>query len=117
MKIKKTKKSLIIEIPLWQTEYDWARQPVGKIDNIIAVIHEGTCSINQLIEMGYCGKAPQIGNEIVTFDMEVEDFKKECASVSLNLYKYPICSKCKKAIYGCFTYDDNMKPVHEDCLK
>ena len=65
--------------------------------------------------MGYCGKDPQIGKELLTFDMDVEEFVEKCNNLSINLYEYPTCKICKKTVYGSYTFNNSGKPIHLDC--
>ena len=114
MKIYKDDKNLIIAIPLKQTSANPYDDEEIELDNIIGVIagnDYGFCGLN---DMSYKGKEPQISSWWVKFD-EIWDntigdretkigwFTRLCRELNIDLFIYPVCSKCKKVIYGTFT--------------
>jgi hypothetical protein len=115
MKIEKTKEDLVIKIPLWQNSYNAANELIGKVSNTIPCIENKKFGFIQVIDLGYKGSF-DYGMFLVDFSesMDVEDFREICKNLDMEIFEYPVCSVCKKTIYGCFTFK-NSKPAHEEC--
>lgn len=108
MKIYKQGDNIIIDgksVPYWQTTYDWGGKPFGKIQNVIGLIEGDRKALHRTIEMGYCGKDPQIDGEIVVFDGSKDEFKKLCKDLKIECEELPICKYCGKAIWGSFNWE------------
>ena len=88
----------------------------GEMDNIIAVIAGDECGFAYYIDMDYKGKPDQISDFFYYYQGEQEDFEVLCGELDIDFYRYSVCYKCKKVIYGCYTFDDTGQDVHEDCL-
>jgi hypothetical protein len=131
MKIYKDKdnKNLIISIPLKQMAHNpYDETYEEEIDNIIGVIAGNEYGFCNLIDMSYAGKDSQIGSWFVKFDEiwnnavnnrenKQQWFMKLCKKLNIDFFVYPVCSKCKKVIYGCFTIDRQGKDLCFDCEK
>ncbi len=115
MQIKKIKDKIVVEIPFWQTSYDAVGQEVGRIPNIIGLIEKEVCSLNQLIDMSYKGKTPQLGGNLVETSLEPKGFKKLCKELQIDYIELPVCSRCFEAIWGVFTIDEEGKEICLDC--
>jgi hypothetical protein len=115
MKITKDEKNLIITIPLLQITSNPYNDVKDWMDNIIGVIQGNEYGFCGLMDMSYKGKEDQITSWWVKFD-EIQDntvgdreektkwFKNLCEELKIELYVYPVCSKCKKPIFGSFTW-------------
>ena len=124
MKIYKKKGNLVIEIPYKQDIMDvfYSRGVIGETDNIIGLIvpdskcSDPECGFALQIDMSYKGKPNQWSDIIVHCTEDRKEFIKLCNKLDIEIYEYPQCSKCKKAIYGCFTLEDG-KDIHLECKK
>lgn len=127
MKITKDDKNLIITIPLKQTSTNPYGGDKFELDNIIGVIQGNEYGFCGLVDMSYKGKDDQITSWWVKFD-EIQDntvgdredkirwFTESCEILGIELYTYPVCSKCKKPIFGSFTWGSKGN-VCWDCNK
>ena len=115
MKIIKDKNNLIVTIPLkqrrWNPYEDMAtgNGDVGEMDNLIGVVMGNDIGFCQLIDMDYKGKPDQIGDFIVKWFGEEEDFRKLCKELEIDFHKYPLCDNCFEPILGSFTCNDKGK--------
>ncbi len=105
MKISKNETHLIVEIPLTQEWYDAANEPMGNVPNINALIAGDEMGFAQLIALGYKQDIQQ-GEIIVKWYGDKDEFKKLCASLSIDCHEYPVCAYCDRPIYGAFTVGD-----------
>lgn len=107
MEITKDEKNLIIKIPLKQDIYNpYIDDVVGKMDNIVGVIESDDFGFANYIDMSYKNKGPQLTPMFFHFwQGNKEDFKSLCKKLEIDIYEYPICSKCGKVIYGTYTWD------------
>ena len=108
MKITKNKKDLIIKIPLYQDSYDYAGTKICKVPNIVGVVAGERCTISHLIDLGYKGDV-QEGMEIVIWSddatkKDIEEFRKLCNDLEIDVWEHAICAYCGKVIYGCLLY-------------
>ena len=115
MKITKEKDQIIIRIPFWQSSYDAVGQKIGNIPNVIGLIEKDTCTINQLIDMAYKGKAPQVGGTLIETDLLPDEFKKLCVELGIDYEELPVCFYCFKPIWGAFTIDKKGRDMCLDC--
>jgi len=115
MEITKDEKYLIIKVPLKQDIYNpYMDEVVGKMDNIVGVIEGDDFGFANYIDMSYKNKGPQLTPMFLHFwDGEVDVFKTLCKELGIDIYEYPICSKCGKPIYGAYTW----KEGGEVCFK
>lgn len=115
MEITKDEKNLIIKVPLKQDVFDYfGEEVVGTTDNIIGLIENDDFGFAYLIDMSYKDKAPQWTLIFLhIWDMSVNDFKKLCKELGINIYEYPVCSKCGKPIYGTCTWKDGREVCFE----
>lgn len=119
MNYKKDKDNLIITIPLRQNRYNPYQEDMtgdgytGTMNSLIGVIAGDDYTLNYLIDMDYKGKADQVGTDILHFDSreELEEICKEC---EIEIRELPVCSLCRKAIWGTFTVADKGKVCY-DC--
>ena len=119
MKITKNKKDLVIKIPLYQDSYDAFGEKISSmIPNIIGVIAGERCTISHLIDLGYKGDV-QEGMEIIVWSdyatkKEIEEFKKLCNDLEIDVWEHTICAYCGKVIYGCHFWGDK-GAMCQDC--
>ena len=119
MKITKNKKDLIIKIPLYQDSYDAIGEKISsKAPNIVGVVAGERCTISHLIDLGYKGDV-QEGMEIVIWSddatkKEIEEFKKLCNDLEIDVWEHAICAYCGKVIYGCYFWGDK-GAMCQDC--
>lgn len=118
MKITKNKKDLIIKIPLKQDSYDYAGTKICKVPNIIGVVAGERCTISQLIDLGYKGDV-QEGSELIVWNdfstgKDIEEFKKLCKELDIEVWEHTICAYCGKVIYGCHFWG-NKGAMCQDC--
>ncbi len=118
MKITKNKKDLVIKIPLKQDSYDAIGQKIGQVPNIVGVVAGERCTISHLIDLGYKGDV-QEGMEIVIWSdyatkKDIEEFKKLCKELEIDVWEHAICAYCGKVIYGCYFWEDK-GAMCQDC--
>lgn len=105
MKITKEGDELVLRLPLWQEDVDAIGDPLPyKVMNLIGVIAGDQYSISQAISLGYKDDV-QEGMPIIMLDTE-EQLRKVCADLNIEIWIHDICVKCKKVIYGSFTWKD-----------
>ena len=107
MKITKTKTEIVVRMPRKQMALDALGDPCGKVDNLIGIIEGDENGIHQAIDMTYKGGAPQIGERIITTNLEKDEFKKLCQELEIDYEELPICEDCKKPIWGTCTWGKN----------
>lgn len=118
MKIYKDDKNLIISIPLKQTSINPYDDSEVELSNIIGVVAGNEYGFSRLNDMSYKGKEPQISSWWVKFDeiwdnaigdrkTKIDWFTRLCKELDIELFTYPVCSKCGKVIYGTFTIGKN----------
>ncbi len=96
---------LVFEIPFIQDTLDWYGKKIGTMEAIVGLIrHEDyndILTINHLIDMSYCGKAPQLGTEIINLSsfLNKDEFEKICRNLNIPLEIADTCYKCNKTIY------------------
>jgi len=124
MKIYKKKNKIVIEIPFYKNRWNpWTEGYVGQHKTLIGIIQNDDWGNQELgfanvIDMSYKGKGDQETDIIIHIDyLEKLDFIKLCDDLKLDYIEYPICATCKKTIYGCYSVDDNMKPICDKCNK
>src|SRR3990167_6459963 len=117
MKVHKTKKNLIISIPLTQKSCNPYSGEMVQLSNIIEIVAGNEYGFCGLQDMSYKGKDPQITSWWVKFDDIMDNcigdretknawFATLCNQLNIELFIYPVCSKCKKVIYGVHTIGD-----------
>jgi formylmethanofuran dehydrogenase subunit E len=116
-KIYKKNKSLIIEIPLIQDIYNpYTDEIEGKCPNIIGVIAGEEIGFSYLIDRSYKDKEPDISDLFYNYYDSKNSFIKLCRKLKIDVYEYPICSKCKKVIYDSFTIDKHGNNICSECI-
>ncbi len=118
MKITKNKKDLVIKIPLYQNSYDAIGQKIGQVSNIVGVIAGERCTISHVIDLGYKDDV-QEGMDIVIWSdyatkKDIEEFKKLCKELDIEVWEHTICAYCGKVIYGCHFWGDK-GAMCQDC--
>ncbi len=118
MKIYKKSKKLIIELEFFQDSYDAIGQKIGQVPNIVGVVAGNRCTISHLIDLGYKGDV-QEGMEIVIWSddatkKDIEEFKKLCNDLEIDVWEHAICAYCGKVIYGCHFWG-NKGAMCQDC--
>ena len=118
MKITKNKKDLVIKIPLKQDSYDCAGTKICEVPNIVGVVAGERCTISHLIDLGYKGDV-QEGMEIVIWSddatkKDIEEFRKLCNDLEIDVWEHTICAYCGKVIYGCHFWGDK-GAMCQDC--
>lgn len=119
MKITKNKKDLIIKIPLYQDSYDAIGEKISsKVPNIVGVVAGERCTISHLIDLGYKDDV-QEGMEIVIWSddatkKDIEEFRKLCNDLEIDVWEHAICAYCGKVIYGCYFWGDK-GAMCQDC--
>jgi len=108
MLIHKKDDKLVVEIPLKQKiTNSYEEGDLGETDNLIGVICGYEQGFAQLIDMSYKDKDPQIGGIIVNTYYSEEDFIELCKKLGIGFYKYPLCAKCNRPIFGTGTFSKN----------
>lgn len=115
--IKKEDGYLVIRIPLQANRYNFYEgdDPVGTMDNVCGVIAGDELGFANWIDMDYKGKGDQVTDIFYKYYGEPDDFRLLCADLGIDVVEYPVCSHCYKAIYGCFTVDNEGDPLCLDC--
>ena len=118
MKITKNKKDLVIKIPLYQDSYDAFGEKICKVPNIVGVVAGERCTISQLIDLGYKDDV-QEGSELIVWNdfstgKDIEEFKKLCKELDIEVWEHTICAYCGKVIYGCHFWG-NKGAMCQDC--
>lgn len=106
MKITAENNQLVIKIPLEQDKYDYFGEKDGTCDNIIGIICGDEIGFAYQIDMSYKDKAPQWTEIFLKYWESEAEFKKLCKKLNLDIYEYPLCSKCHKPIFGACTWKD-----------
>jgi len=107
MDITTEKDFLVIRVPLKQDVFDYfGEEIIGKADNIVGIISGDEIGFAYQIDMSYKDKAPQWTKIFLEYWEGEEKFKTLCNKLKIDIYKYPVCSKCHKPIYGSFTWKD-----------
>jgi len=107
MKITTENGFLVIRVPLKQDIFNpYSDSVEGQIDNCVGVISGDKLGIANYIDMSYKDKAPQLTPNFLNFWGDVEEFKALCKQLKIDIYEYPVCSKCHKPMYGSFTWKD-----------
>lgn len=105
MKITKENDELVLRLPLSQDSFDAIGEKQGTAPTLIGVIAGNEYTISHLIDLGYKGDQ-QEGMPILHFERE-EDLRDVCKQFGLSIWEHEICTKCKKVIYGSFTWGTN----------
>ena len=71
----------------------------------MGVIAGERCTISQLIDLGYKDDV-QEGSELIVWNdfstgKDIEEFKKLCKELDIEVWEHTICAYCGKVIYGC----------------
>jgi len=110
-------KKLVIETPLQQDVYNpYSDEVEGKCSNIIGVIAGDEIGFSNLIDRTYKGKEPDISEIFYHYWDTKKNFIKLCKKLKIDIYEYPICSKCGKVIYGTYTLRHG-KTICNECAK
>lgn len=104
MKIYKENDELVLRVPLKQKESNpyMDEKDLQMVDNLVGIIAGDDYFISHLIDMSYCGKLPQEGMPIVTFNDEGE-LRTVCESMDIPIWQHPLCAYCNKAMRDSFT--------------
>jgi len=116
MKIYKRQNKVICELDFWQHKnncYD-PEEEKELTHNLIGIIAGDECSISQLNDLSYKDDQ-QEGMPIIQTWMEKDEFRKLCQELGIDCWEHPICSKCGKVIYGCFTGNKKYDKLCFDC--
>ena len=100
MKITTENNQLVIRIPLKQDRYDYFGDKVGNCDNIIGIICGDEIGFAYQIDMSYKDKAPQWTDIFLKYWNGEDEFRTLCKQLKIDIYEYPLCSKCNNPIYG-----------------
>jgi hypothetical protein len=76
------------------------------MDSICGVIEGDQCGFAHWIDMSYKGKEDQLTSIFYHCDYGATKFKELCKELGIETYEYPVCTKCHKPIYGCFSWDN-----------
>ena len=108
MEITKDEKNLIIKVPLKQDVFDYfGEEVIGTADNLIGLIEGDDFGFANQIDMSYKDKAPQWSPIFLhIWQGTADDFKSLCKKLGIDIYEYPLCSKCGEPIYGACTWKD-----------
>jgi hypothetical protein len=114
MKIEKQGENLIVTIPLLQDIYNTYMddESLGKTANVIGVIAGDELAISQLNDLSYKDDQ-QEGPPLIHFYGEREEFLKICKDLNIAVWKHELCVRCRKPIYGTFTWNDG--PICYNC--
>lgn len=119
MKEKITKEDgyLVIRIPLQANRYNFYEgdDPVGTMDNVCGVIAGNEMGFAHWIDMDYKGKGDQVTSIFYEYFGEVDDFKKICSDLGIDVVEYPVCSICHDALYGIFEINDYGEYICREC--
>ena len=120
-KIYKKDDKLIIEIPLKKRRFNGYEEmatgngDTGEMDSILGVIAGDEIGFANWIDMDYKGKDDQISTLFYEYCGEEEDFKVLCKELGIYCHKYPLCNKCGKAIYGCYSGNKDYDKLCYNC--
>jgi len=110
-------KNLVIEIPLKQDIYNpYSDEIEGEMDNIIGVIAKDEIGFSCLIDRSYKDKGPDISDIFYQYWDSKKNFRELCKKLKIDVYEYPICSKCGKILFGTYTFK-NGKNICSECAE
>ena len=105
MLVHKKDDRLVVEMPLKQKiTSPYEDGDLGEMDNLIGIICGNEQGFAQLIDMSYKDKDPQIGEIIIKTYYSEKDFIELCKKQGIGFYKYDLCAKCGKPIFGSCTF-------------
>lgn len=67
------------------------------------------------IDMDYKDKADQFTDIVVHWQGEEEQFVSICKEFGFEVIELDYCHCCGETIFGCYSLDDDMKPVCSSC--
>jgi hypothetical protein len=100
-----------------QSAYELDGREVGKVPNLIGIVAGDETGLAYAIDMTYAGKDLQVGEIAIRLHVSQQNIIDLCKELNLPFIIYPACSKCFKPIYGSYSFDENMKDCHIDCLE
>ena len=114
MNIKKEGENFIITIPQWKKRSNpyMEGEDVGEHPTLIGLIirEKGmdTMGFGYVIDMDYKGKTDQnTGIQYIWSEGGYEKaFREKCIELGIDIFKYPICSKCDESIYGSYSFKE-----------
>lgn len=106
--------NLCIEVPLIAHRSNpWDDSMHEEMDNVVGVIAGDDVGFAHWIDMDYKDKGDQISSMFYTDWMDHVEFRALCGKLNIQVVEYPVCSKCRKVIYGVHSWDNG--PVCSDC--
>jgi len=116
MNITKDENDLIIRVPLKANRSNlYDREFHDEMNNIVGVIAGNDCGFCNYIDMDYKGKPDQHTDFFYKYFGSDDKFRELCKTLEIDLIEYPVCSKCYKPMFGCFTVDKEGKDICFDC--
>ena len=117
MNIKKENNELVVRIPLKQKINNpyLDNEDLGETDNLVGIIAGNEYSLSHFNDLSYKNDQ-QEGSPIIMFD-DREELEKVCKDFKIQLWEYPLCGTCKKAIRGSFTHNEKGNLCYECGLK
>jgi hypothetical protein len=105
MRLYRKNDKIIVELDALQDSFDAVGEKIGRVDNLVGVIHGNEQGLARVIDLGYKGSV-DYGDIVVHTDYSREDFIKLCEELGIAFFQYPVCDYCGKVIYGSFTLGD-----------